>query len=115
MAQIRAMHDALNQYRKKSNDGSWLERIVKRQKETYDLKKRKRDHKRAMLEKAEKFDIVCGQCKSLVTPAAQIVKIRETNHHLLTGEGIEDVILRKDLVEEKVKNDHGDEVDRLNR
>ena len=76
-------------------------------------RKRKRKAKAEAMQAASKYDILCGQCRTLITPADQIVKILETNHHLLTGD-FNEVVERKALLNEKVYNDHGDEVDRLN-
>ena len=91
--------------------GKWKERIEKHQEKVYSEMKRKRIAKEKLLVSAEHYDIVCGQCKCLVAPANRIVKIFETNHHLLTGD-TEDVVIRSELSDEK--NDHGEQVKRLN-
>ena len=105
------MEDALKVYLKKDESGEWESRIMKYQKRVYESTKTKRKERKAALEAASKYDIVCRQCQTLITPAEELVKVLETNHHLLTGD-YEQVITRKELGSEK--NDHGDEVDRLN-
>ena len=105
------MNDALNHFKKLDTTGKWKEKIEKHQEKVYSETKRKRQTKENLLVSAEHYDIVCAQCKELVTPANRIVKIFETNHHLLTGDA-EDVVIRSELSDEK--NDHGEQVKRLN-
>ena len=110
-AQIQAMKDALTVFSKRNDEGSWKKSIEERQRKVYKARKEKRALKQSRLIQAEKYDIVCRQCKALITSAERILKVRETNHHILTGDGIEDVVISGPFDEEH--NDHGDEVERL--
>ena len=105
------MKDALTVFSKRNDEGSWKKSIEERQRKVYKARKEKRELKQSQLTQAEKYNIVCQQCKALITPAERILKVRETNHHILTGDGIEDVVIRGPFDEDY--NDHGDEVDRL--
>ena len=105
------MKDALTVYTRKNGDNKWDQQIRKYQTDIYQKRKKKREHKLKLLEDAEKYDIVCGQCKARLLCASKIVRVKETNHHLMTGEDIRDVTEPGEFEDEK--NDHGDEVDRI--
>ena len=107
------MDDALSVYLKKDSSGEWERKVNDHQKKSYESRKQNRKTRAIALDAASKYDIVCAQCQTLITPADEVVKILETNHHLLSGD-FREVVVQKPLVSEKVYNDHGDEVDRLN-
>jgi hypothetical protein len=91
------MNDALRNYGRyvETNSEAWKSKLEKNQVEFYKSRKEERNREKKLLESAAQYDIVCAGCFAIITAAANVKKIKETKHHLVT-ENIEDKIYRQE-------------------
>ena len=92
---IKAMESALSRHLDYVRDGRWMQDIDKHQKKVHETRKEKMARRKGKeIHTPVNYVIVCAGCKTEITGAFNIVKIKETNHHLVNDEDVETKIHR---------------------